>query len=179
MRCSASAALPALITVRQIKPRLGLMVAGCLVFALGATRSTYAASAADPCSSVSQVSITTVLSSAVGDGKPTRLRDCVWPQPGSGLNAKSVLLEILEPIGNQTPANRFNTAKAPLPIKGITKTPVSSIGDEAVHVAADPIRTALYVRKGNFVFRVQADGLAAEEARAKDKAKAGNFLAKL
>jgi hypothetical protein len=42
-----------------------------------------------------------------------------------------------------------------------------------------PIRTALYVRKGGFVFRVQVDGLAAEEIKAKEKTLAEDVLAKL
>ena len=167
------------MSVQRMRFRSWLIVASSLAFALGAARSAYAAPPADPCSLLSPARITAALGTAVGDGKSADPRDCVWSQPGTGLRATNVLLEILGPMGNQTPVDRFNTVKAPLPIKGVTKTPASGIGDDAVYVRTGALGTALYVKKGSFVFRLQVNGLAAEETKAKEKALAEDVLAKL
>ena len=176
LRCAA--ALFTLITVQHQKLRLWLVFASSLALALTA-RSAYAASAADPCTLLTQAQVSAAAGVEVGTGKQSGKADCQWSQPGGALRGRSVLLEILGPMGSATPADRFNTVKTPLPVRGITKEPASGIGDDAVYVQTGGGRTALYVKKGDLVFRIQIFGIAAAETKAKEKTLAQEVLAKL
>lgn len=167
------------VGVQHKKLRLCLVVASSLAFVLTGSRSAYAASPTDPCSLLSQAHVAAVLGMEVGTGKQSGKADCEWSQPGGAPHSKSVLVEIIGPMGNSTPVDRFNTVKTPLPIRGVTKETVSGIGDDAVYVATGASRTALYVKKGGFVFRVQITGLTAEDTKAKEKMLAQDVLAKL
>lgn len=171
MRCAETS------SVQVVKLRLWLTVAAYLVFAAIATQSAYAARATDPCSLLTRDSIVAVLGSELGTGKQSGKADCEWS--GSGLRPISVLLEILGPMGSSTPVDRFNTVKTPLPIKGVTKEPIRGIGDDAVYVVTNGFRAALYVKKGDFVFRIQITGLPAEETKAKERMLAQDVLGKV
>jgi hypothetical protein len=55
---------------------------------------------------------------------------------------------------------RFNNAKAP--IQGITKTPITGVGDDAFFMVSQ-IRVTLHVKKGNSVFEIMVGGFPAEQ----------------
>ncbi len=98
------------------------------------------------------------------------------------MRGKRVLLHIVGSVGTLTPAEQFNTIKMPLPVKGITKTPLSNVGDDAVYGIAGASAPELTVKKGNFVFQIRIQGLPRNqinEIEAKEKALAQEVLAKL
>ena len=97
------------------------------------------------------------------------------------MRGKRVLLHIVGSVGTLTPAEQFNTIKMPLPVKGITKTPLSNVGDDAVYGIAGASAPELTVKKGNFVFQIRIQGLGDQinEIEAKEKALAQEVLAKL
>jgi hypothetical protein len=149
--------------------------AAAVFIALGGSWAAYAAPPSDPCSLLTTSQVSSTLGVTVGSGKAADPRDCQWTQPGGGLRAKSVLLEILGPMGKLTPVDRFDTAKMPVP--RVVKTPVSGLGDDAVYVETGGV--ALYVKKGNFVFQIRVSGFPVEEGKAKEKALARGVIAKL
>ena len=149
------------------------LAVGALV--LGCSRPIYAAPPIDPCSLLTTSQVSSALGVTVGSGKAAGPRDCQWSQPGGGVGAKSVLLEILGPMGNRTPVDRFNTAKMPVP--RVVKTPVSDLGDDAVYVQT--LDVALYVKKSAFVFSIRVAGFPVEQSKAKEGALARDVLAKL
>jgi hypothetical protein len=149
---------------------------GALVFVtLGRSRPMYAAPPTDPCSLLMTSQVSSALGVTVGSGKAAGPRDCQWSQPGASVGAKSVLLEILGPMGNRTPVDRFNTAKMPVP--RVVKTPVSDLGDDAVFVQT--LGVALYVKKGAVVLSIRVAGFPVEQSKAKEEALARDVLAKL
>lgn len=84
----------------------------------------------------------------------------------------------MEPMGTLTPAQRFETIKTPVPVKGITKTPISGLGDDAVYGQTGQF-TELTVKKGDFVFQIKVHGFPVEEVKAKEKTLAQGVLANL
>ena len=163
----------------RTKFRALLIIASLLTLGLTNTQLAYAAPPSDPCSLLSHDRVAAALGVDVGAGKQAGKADCEWSQSGGGILGKSVLLEILGPMGSSTPVERFETVKTPLPVKGVRKEPASGIGDEAIYVVTGSSRVALYVKKGNFVFRVQITGLKTDEARAKEKTLALDAVSKL
>jgi hypothetical protein len=80
-------------------------------------------------------------------------------------------------MGSRTPTDRFNTAK--MPVQGITKTPVSGVGDDAVSVTTPGVGTGLIFRKGASAFDVRVYGFPLDEIKAKEKTLALDLIAKL
>ena len=90
-----------------------------------------------------------------------------------------VSLIIFGTIGSLTPVQRFNTAKTP--VNGITKTPVTGVGDEAFYMVS-PLRVSPQVRKGNSVFEIMVGGFPAqqsEQVKTMEKTLAQDAVAKL
>ena len=137
--------------------------------------------ATDACSLLTQAQVSAVLGVQVGPGEhivPNNIAMCGWSQPGHhGMSDKKVVLTLYTQLGTRTPVDRFNTAKTP--IQGVTKTPVSGIGDEAFYSTASGLGTALVVRKGNTPFHVDVHGFPVEQAKEKEKTLAGEILSKL
>lgn len=159
------------------KSTVATMFGAVLVFALGASPAAYAAPPKDACTLLTAAQVSAALGVSVETGKTADKSICEWSQQGAALG-KAVLLTILEPIGNLTPVDRFNAAKMPLPVKGITKTPVSGLGDDAVY-GGNKFRVALTVKKGNSAFEIMVSGFRVEESKAKERALAQEVLAKL
>jgi hypothetical protein len=159
--------------VRLSRP---MMFACLFVFVLGTARGAHAAPPTNPCSLLTPAQVGAVLGAAVGGGTLSGSHDCEWAG-AHGAPGKTLAVEIVGPIGNLTPAERFNTIKTPLPVKGIVKTPVQGIGDDAVYVTTNG--TSLSVKQGGFVFTVHVNGFPTEEAKAKEKTLALDVLAKL
>jgi hypothetical protein len=78
----------------------------------------------------------------------------------------------------------FAYAKMPAG-NGITKVPVSSLGDDAVFGVAPHLGTSLTVKKGDFVFAITVGGFPfdqpkeADDVRAREEKLARQILAKL
>ncbi|MGH7744724.1 MAG: hypothetical protein ACREQ5_07915 [Candidatus Dormibacteria bacterium] len=161
-----------------MKFRVSLIVATLLTFAIGSARTAYAAPP-QACSLLTQAQVSVAVGVLLGPGKEAgALNDCQWSEPSKPLAVKGVELYVLGPVGSLTPAQRFDTIKMPLPVKGITKTPVSGVGDDAVYGTIGP-RTELTVKKGDSVFQIRVYGLPEEDTKAKEKALAQDVLAKL
>jgi hypothetical protein len=117
----------------------------CVVL-ICSSRATFAAPT-DACSLLTQDQVSTILGVKVGAGKSSLAKICEWTAEGqSGSKAVKVSVTI------QTP-QAFAYAKAPAG-NGITKTPVSGVGDEAVSGTMPNVATTLTVRKGDFYFAV-------------------------
>jgi hypothetical protein len=105
---------------------------------------------------------------------------CDWYEAGkSGLNAKRVSLIIFGTTGSLTPVQRFNSAKTP--VQGITKTPVTCVGDDAFYMVSQ-LRVSLQVKKENSVFELMVGGFRAEQAeqvKTMEKTLAQDVVAKL
>jgi hypothetical protein len=93
------------------------------------------------------------------------------------MSRKRVVVSIYTQLGSRTPADRFNTAKTP--IKGITKTPVSGVGDDAIYATTPGLGTGLIFKKGASAFDVRVYGFAEDQIKAKEKVLAADIIAKL
>jgi hypothetical protein len=147
----------------------------------------------DACSLLTQTQVSSVLGVSVGVGQhPSdethvppanpaidRLA-CTWYEAGkNGPVAKRVSLNILGTMGSLTPVQRFNTAKTP--IRGITKTTVTGVGDEAFYMVSQ-LRVTLHVKKGNSVIEMMVGGFPAqqiEQVKTMEKTLAQEAVAKL
>ena len=138
-----------------------------------------AAPPAHACSLLTTSELGAALGFTVDAGKASGEHNCQWSQAGAGGYGKGLVLQVLGKIGSMTPVERFNTIKAQVPAKGITKTPVSGIGDDAVYVTTGGLSTVLAVKKGDTVFQIRVYGFSAERAKDAEKALAQDILAKL
>lgn len=117
----------------------------CVVLACS-SGATFAAPT-DACSLLTQDQVSTILGVKVGAGKSSLAKICEWTAEGqSGPKAIKVTVTI------QTPP-AFAYAKAPA-ANGITKTPVSGVGDDAISGTMPNVATTLTVKKGDFYFAV-------------------------
>jgi hypothetical protein len=143
----------------------------------------YAAPPNDPCSLLTPAQVSGALGVAASAPKQIDQFNCEWSEPGANvMRGKGVLLHIVGQVGTLTPVERFNNIKMPLPVKGVTKTPLSGVGDDAVYGSVGGLAPELTVKKGNFVFQIRIHGLPRNqinEIEAKEKALAQDVLAKL
>ena len=141
----------------------------------------------DACSLLTQARVSAVLGVSVGPGEyvngdvpgnhPSHRLECRWGVPGEGsFGSKRVLLHMIGPIGKLTPAERFENAKKP--VQGITKTPVSGVGDDAYYIESG-LNTSLYLKKGSSVLQIIVFGFSAEQIKAMEKALGQEAAAKL
>lgn len=82
-------------------------------------------------------------------------------------------------MGSLTPVQRFNNAKMPAP--GITKTPVTGIGDDGFYMVSQ-LRVSLHVKKGNSVSEMMVSGFSrqqVEQVKTMEKMLAQDVAAKL
>jgi len=151
---------------------LGLRSVG----AVPATRSP-----TDACTLLAEDRVSGILGIAVGAGQhliPNSTLSCGWSLPtDTNHTGKRVALEIMGPLGTLTPPERFENTKKPM--NGITKTPVTDVGDDALYVTTPGLGTGLFVKKGNFVFDVRVYGFPANDIKVKEKLLAADVLAKL
>jgi len=166
------------------KSAVATMFGVVLVFAMCNSRATYAAPPKDACSLLTPAQVNAALGVAVGPAKQAGDRfSCQWSEPGANLmRGKGLFVHIVGPVGTLTPAEQFNAIKMPLPVKGITKTPLSGVGDDAVYGTAGASAPELTVKKGNFVFQIRIQGFPRNQINlieAKEKTLAQDVLAKL
>lgn len=151
----------------------------CLFAACG-SRVAYGAPPSDPCSLLTPEQVSAVLGVQVGPGKRLASKLCDWRPAGEqrGMKAKSVMITLLD-------ANGFVATKTQLNVQGITKVPVSGIGDEAVYGTTSGLGSTLSVKKGDFYFVVHVNGFpfdkskGADEVEAKEKTLAQQILSKM
>jgi hypothetical protein len=131
-----------------------------------------AASISDACSLLTPAQVSAVLNMPVAAGKyslPHSTKDCDWPPSGGPVPLKSVFVEV---------SNSNHWAMVKMTVPKVVKTPVSGIGDDAVYIATQT-NTALFVRKGDFMFQVRVYGYPPEDIRAKERTLAQDVLANL
>lgn len=136
-----------------------------------------AAPPTDACALLTQSQVSSVLGVSVGAGQ--RLMSgqpalCGWGQAGG----KRVVLNIYTQMGSRTPVDRFNTTKN-TPVKGIVKTPVNGIGDDALFMTTPGFGTGLFFRKGSAAFDLRVYGFPVDQIEAKEKTLALDIIAKL
>jgi hypothetical protein len=133
----------------------------------------------DSCSLLTEAQVSGVLGVSVGAGQHVGGASlCGWSQPSdTSHTGKRVVLDLFGPMGSLTPADRFTTAKTP--VKGITKTPVGGIGDDAYFITTPGIGTGLNVKKGSSVFQIRVYGFSIDQVEAMEKTLAQDALAKL
>src|ERR1700749_1010662 len=83
------------------------------------------AAPSDPCSLLTQAEVSGALGVTVGAGKPTG-KICRWAGPGGRPGQSPALVLTMQD------AKAFDFAKSPSKSANLTKTPVASIGDDAV-----------------------------------------------
>jgi hypothetical protein len=160
------------------KLRVWQIVTTLFLFGVGRVGMLHAAPPTDACSLLTPAQVSAVLSvEVIREGSAGHPTLCEWSSRAK-LGGKRVLLNIVEPMGTLTPAQRFETIKTPVPVKGITKTPIRGLGDDAVYGQTGQF-TELTVKKGDFVFQIKVNGFPVEEVKAKEKTLAQDVLAKL
>lgn len=160
-----------------------LAVIGTALLAGGvfSARAAHATPPTDACSLLTAAQVSTALGVSVGAGEkivPNSTAICGWEVPGQkGMSRRRVVLNIFTQIGSMTPVQRFNTAKTPL--QGITKVPVSGVGDDAIFATTPGLGTGLIFRKGSAAFDLRVYGVPPDQVEAKEKSLASEVLAKL
>jgi hypothetical protein len=119
-----------------------------------------ASAAADACSLLTTEQVSSILGIPVAPGEhivPNSLTSCGWMGPGgASIGSKKMVLSLMT-------ARAFETGKTP--VKGVTETVVSGIGDEAYYISMPPFGTALSVKKGGAYFQLRIAGFSSGEAR--------------
>jgi hypothetical protein len=162
------------------KATLAVLIGAVFVTCPG-TYLSATAETSDACSLLTQPQVSAVLGVSVGAGQylvASIPRTCGWSQPGDANHSgKRVVLDIFGPVGRLTPAERFNNGKTP--VKGVTKTPVSGVGDDAYYVTTPGFGTGLNVKHGDSVFQIRVYGFSDDQIKALEKTLAQDALAKL
>ena len=131
------------------------------------------AAAPDPCAMLTPVQVGDVLGVKVGDGRHLASKACEWSASGAtGAASKKVTLTFQD-------ARAFDYAKMPVAAGGITKTPVTGVGDDAVFGTTPNVATVLTVKKGAIVFVIRVYGFPLDPTKDKEKALALAVLSKL
>ena len=163
------------------KSAVGRILGGALLLAMSSMRASYAAPPTDACSLLTAAQVSAILGASVGAGEkilPNSAAFCGWEVPGQkNSDRKRVVLNIYIQMGSRTPVQRFNTAKTP--IQGITKEPVTGVGDDAIFATTPGFGTGLIFRKGNAAFDLRIYGFTVEQIKAKEKTLALDVLAKM
>lgn len=133
--------------------------------------------AGDACSLLTQMQVSAALGTPVDAGKPiSGPASCQWFGKG-----KFATLTITQPLAGKSAVDRFNAGKAST-LPGVTKEPVSGVGDEAFYVAFINTTRAglgLTVRKGSSAFEIRVYGFDIEKAKPVAKTLAQNVAGKL
>ena len=141
---------------------------------------TAAASTDDACAILSQAQVSAALGVPVDAGKQIGPSSalCGWSQPNDpNHSGKRVMLSIYRTLGKSSPVERFENGK--IPMQGITKTPISGVGDDAYYIDTPGIGMGLNVKKGASSFQVRVYGFPVDQIRAIEKTLAQEVLGKL
>ncbi len=162
-----------------LKRSIAWVIGVLCLFVACDSRAAYGAPPSDPCSLLTPAQVSAVLGVQAGPGKRLASTLCDWRMPAQpGMKAKSVIITLLDARG-------FAATKTQLNVMGITKVPVSGIGDEAVYGTTSGLGSTLSVKKGDFYFVVHVNGFpfdkakGADETEAKEKTLALEILSKV
>ena len=137
----------------------------------------FAAGASDACSLLTPAGVGKVLGVTVTAGK-SGLPYCDWDQAGNTKpDRKRASLQIVQPKGKRTPVDQFANPMPPSP--GVTKLPLSGVGDDSYYMSSEASGTYLLVKKGSTVFRVRVFGVTTDQAKAMEKTLAQDVVGKL
>ena len=116
-----------------------------------AAASAYAAEP-DACSLLASAQVSAVLGVSVAAGQHLPLKNpkaCGWSAEGSSTpSAKRVVLSV---------ESARTWAAKKTPVQGITKTPATGIGDDAIYITTPPFGTGLNVKRGDLAFTMVSD----------------------
>jgi hypothetical protein len=119
--------------------------------------------AADACALLTQMQVSDALGTPVDAGKPiSGPASCQWFGKG-----KFATLTITQPLAGKSAVDRFNAGKAST-LPGVTKEPVTGVGDEAFYVSFSNTTRAglgLTVRKGASAFEIRVYGFDIDKAK--------------
>ena len=129
--------------------------------------SAHPATTTDPCSLLTPTQVSAILGAPVAAGQPIASTGCSWSATGTKMFTTISMLD----------ANSFAAAKTPR--AGLTKTPVTGIGDDAVYTTVGPFVT-LSVKKGSTAFVLRVYGVTDQNKQmALEKSLALDIVAKL
>jgi hypothetical protein len=146
-----------------------------------------AAPPSDACPLLTQAEVSAVVGVKVGVGEhmtPTYLKSCVWTPPGGAtVEFANVLLSLESAAAWQSSKAMLqavaNSGGKDSKENGVTMTPVSGIGDDALFSSVGGY-TKLIVKKGDVAFQIVVSNNAPiEKKRVMEKALAAKVLAKL
>lgn len=168
------------------KTAIGAIIAAIFTIAAAAAPSVAAALPSDACPLLTPAEISAVVGVSVGAGThitPTYLKSCTWAPPGGATAQFASVLLTLESAASWQSAKAMLQAVANAPNNnkkgGITMTPASGIGDDALYSSMGNY-TKLVVKKGDVVFQLVIYGNSPiEKKRDMEKALASKVLSKL
>ncbi|HLW48959.1 MAG TPA: hypothetical protein VKW09_14495 [bacterium] len=128
----------------------------------------------DACSLLTQAQVSAALGVSMAPGQrylPSLPQVCAWSEP-----VPPHIQRVVVTISNTV---TFASEKTPTP--GVTKTPVSGIGDDAYYVTAGGLGTDLHVKKGSFAFKISVGGpgFSVDQIKVMEKTLAQDVLAKV
>lgn len=128
----------------------------------------------DACALLTQQEVSAALGVAVEKGQPLVPNDrklCGWAPPGGPkIDGKKATLFVTTPREHDMGRT---------PVKGIEKTPVSGVGDDAYYVTTPGFGTAINVKKGSKAFQVRVGGFPPDKEKAIEKSLALLVLKRL
>ena len=125
---------------------MAVVTVACLI--LACARGAHAQAPTDPCGQVTPAQVSNALGETVGAGQKSGTKTCTWV---ADKPVHQVVTLMYSPPGDW---NSRKTRQMP----GITKSSVSSVGDEAIAETLGNL-TTLFVKKGNTTFMVRVYGV--------------------
>jgi hypothetical protein len=151
----------------KANPRLSTVLGIAFVLPAISAHPAYAATLTDPCSLLTPAQVSAILGAPVAPGQPIATTGCSWSATGTKM---FTTISMLDP-------NTFAAVKTPR--AGLTKTPVTGIGDDAVYTTVGPFVT-LSVKKGTTAFVLRVYGVTEQDKQmALEKSLALDIVAKL
>lgn len=140
-----------------------LLFVGVIVVSLCGSQSAFGATA--PCDLLTQNQVSSTVGASAGPASPIANTGCSW-------KASKVTVSVSIQYEKMFAAAKTN------PAPGMTRTPVSGVGDEAVFIGAENF-SSLWVRKGTTYLLVRIYGVPMSDAQTKLKALATAAVSKL
>lgn len=153
---------------------IAAVIGAGLLFAAGTARAAASEPLPDACALLTQAQVSAALGVPAGAGQYLVAKStavCGWNEAGKPDPSRKRVA-----LATET-AKSFGYEKVPM--KGILKTPLSGVGDDALYMTTPGFGTGLSVKKGEFAFNVRVYGFPEDQVKAKERALALEILAKL
>jgi hypothetical protein len=161
----------------SMRNRKALAVTGTALLLAYAAGATAQQSSVPACSLISASRVSEVLGSPVEQQASQTSTICGWAREhDNNPNGKRVLLTVYETLGALSPSDRFTAGKTPS--TGVTKTPLSGVGDDAYYVDTTGFGIGLTVKKANFVFQIRVYGFSPSQIKVLEKTLALDVVGK-